>query len=355
MVMMAKLAFKPKIRYYELEYYLDKFKEKEVKNTRIYELVKTLVNKAEPSHRDRYDKRWDGFYLPLKRSGRLIATPVWIMEYRKEFFIRLHLLGGIHVRRGKEKAEDFYKTLFSEVLRFIPAIKTNEKILERLVPYDIRTGKIKGQYVLEKLFPKNEKEKLLETYAEHTAKNMDTGEISLEEYLNVAAICYRAAFPEESKGLTPPEMYKKWADGRDGGMFSIKDWTSKTAFAEWLKSGRHVGSHPFEIVFSWHGHGIHLYPPHDKHYGLYVTNYAYAPKFIKMVEALTKEGIPFEADELKNVLDFLAGETYFAVNEYEEHRFGYVPSKEYKQKYFPHIEWDAIRTPKWKKRSGIMH
>lgn len=68
-----------------------------------------------------------------------------------------------------------------------------------------------------------------------------------------------------------------------------------------------------------------------------------------MIIALIKENIPFQADKLKSVLEFLAGETYFTVNDYSEHNFYYCPSKEYKKKFFPHIEWDEIKTVKWKR------
>jgi len=58
--------------------------------------------------------------------------------------------------------------------------------------------------------------------------------------------------------MAPLEMYKKFADGRDGGMFGIKNWESKREFLSWYKSDRGFGSYPFEIIFSWHRHGIHL-------------------------------------------------------------------------------------------------
>ncbi len=145
-------------------------------------------------------------------------------------------------------------------------------------------------------------------------------------------------------------MYKKWADGRDGGMLSIKDRDNKKEFMDWMGSGKDAGAHPFEIVFSWHRHGIHLYPPssHEPYYHLRVTNYAYATEFVKMAKALIKENVPFRAHEFKNVLDYLAGETYFTVNGHEELNFRYIPSREYKRKFFRHIEWDKIKIPEWK-------
>ncbi len=346
-----KTTLTPQITFAELEYYIDRFSEKQIENTLIYKLTKRLTDEELPSYQDKFDKRWESFYLPVRRRGKVIALPFGILEYNKEFFVHFHLLGRLHIKKGRKKEEEFYKRIFSEALGFMPVIKADRIVLEKLVPYDFRTGKIKGAYLMEKVLSKNSKEKMLKDYAGHVKKNPEVREISLNDYLKVASICYSAAFKKEAKSLSPLEMYKRWADGRDGGMLSIKNNDSKKEFMDWLQSGVHAGSHPFEIVFSWHRHGIHLYPPssYQPYYSLRVTNYAYAPQFVKMAKALIKQKIPFRADELKNVLDYLAGETYFTVNDYEEHNFWYVPSREYKKKFFCHIEWDKIKIPEWKK------
>ncbi len=70
--------------------------------------------------------------------------------------------------------------------------------------------------------------------------------------------------------------------------------------------------------------------------------------FIHMTEALIDAEIPFRALELEKVLDFLAGDTFFTVNDYDEHSFSYIPSREYRKKYYPHIEWDEAKTLEWK-------
>lgn len=346
-----KLAFKPKIDFSDAEYCFDRMEEKIIEDTHVYELVRKLVNQAFPTHEDKYDKGWEYFYLPVRRRGRVIALPFGVMEYKKEFFVFLHLLGNIHVKKGNKETEAICKNVFSEAARLIPLIKRSEKTLEKIVPYDFRTGKVKGKYVLEKLLPKKAKEKILKEYEKHLNSGLTVSEISLNDYLATAGICYKAAFSAKAKSLSPLDMYKKWADGRDNEMLSIKNGDSRKEFAEWFGAKARAGGHPFEIVFSWRGHGIHLYPPCSSSplYRLSVTNYAYAPEFVKMAVALIKNKIPSEANELKKVLEYLAGETYFTVNDYSEHNFSYYPSAEYKKKYFPHIVWDPIKTVKWKK------
>jgi hypothetical protein len=358
------LIFKPKFQYENLEYYLSHTNINDIKieNDEIYILLQELTDLAYPTCEDKYDERWEYFYVPVKKGRKTISIPIWIMRYNEEFFVTVQSFGNFHIKKETEKketekketekkeTEKFYKHVFAETLRFIPIIKKDESIIQKTVPYDIRTGRIKGRYIMDELLSKHEKETILEDYGKHILNNHEIKDISLNDYLNVAAICYHAAYKDEAKNLSPVELYKNWADGRDGDMLSIKDWNSNEEFSEWRHSGMHIGSHPFEIVFSWHGHGIHLYPPDESLpcYNIRVTNYAYAQKFIEMIDALIKNKIMFKAHDLESVLDFLTGDTYFIVNKLTEHSFRYIPSREYKQKYFPYIEWDDLKIVKWK-------
>lgn len=228
--------------------------------------------------------------------------------------------------------------------------RTEWKIAEKTVPYDIRTGKIKGKFVMARMLPQDEKIRLIESYNQHLQKNLKVKSCSLNEYLDTACICYKAAFSERTDALTPLKMYKKWADTRDGKMLSIKDWNSRKAFSGWYKSKKWSGAHPFEIVYNWMELGIHLYPPsRDSVQGYFLsTNYAYASSFVKMAKTLMKSNIPFTAHNFEEILNYLAGETYFTVNEYSDNFFFYIPSREHKRKYFRHIEWDELKIPRWK-------
>ncbi|PIU50848.1 hypothetical protein COS91_07550 [Candidatus Desantisbacteria bacterium CG07_land_8_20_14_0_80_39_15] len=348
-----KIKFIPKINFYELEYFLKKGTfEIKINNDHVYNSVEKLISLPFTSRKDKFEERWECFYLPAKRNGRLITIPFEVLEYKGEFFLLFHLLGNLHIRKGKEKVEKIYNEIFKEVSKFIPFIKANVKVLEKTVPYDFRKGKIKGKYVLERLIPTREKEEVLKNYQQHLKKDLKMPGNSLNNYLHVASLCYKAAYGKKAEKLSPEQAYKKWADGRDGGMLSIKNWDSKKEFKNWYESRRWAGSHPFEIVFSWHRHGIHLYPPSASNslkYLLRVTNYAYAENFVWMAKVLIKNKIPFIAPDLEDVLNYLAGETYFTVNGYSEHNFSYIPSTEYKKLYFPYIEWDELKLLHWKR------
>jgi hypothetical protein len=351
-----KIDFDPKLSLYDLEYYLNKNHERLIENNRIHCLALMLANKAFPSYQDKFDRRWENFYLPVRRSGRKIAFPFVLSEYQGDFHGYAHRLGSIYVRKGEKAADVPAETIFSELLRFIPVANAMGKNMKKLIPYDMRTGKIKGRHILAELLAPNIRNSIEQRYHDHISRSLEIADISLNEYMATAKKCYEAAYTEEARGLAPLEMYKRWADTRDGGMLSIADWDSREEFHDWLLSDSHAGAHPFEIVFSWHSHGIHLYPPNVTmpHYKLTVTNFAYAPYFIKMVQALIEAGVPFTAYELDKVLDFLSGDTYFTVNDYDEHSFSYIPSREYRKKYFPYIEWDDIKILKWKEKDDHM-
>ncbi|OQX79318.1 MAG: hypothetical protein B6D56_07300 [Candidatus Omnitrophica bacterium 4484_70.1] len=260
----------PRINFYQLKYYLkDSLNPCLIKNTQIYSLVKELTSRFCPSYKDRVEKRWEDFYLPLKRSGKKIALPFKIIKYKRDYFCYFFRLGSLRISKGEKDTEEIYKKIFQDALRFARLIeKKGAEILEKIVPYDLRTGRIKGKYIFDKVLSLKEKEKIEKDYSEiHSGgkallkKNIKLKGCCLNEYLEVASICYKAAYGKEADGLNLLQMYKKFADGRDGGMLSIKNWASKKEFLNWYKNRRKIGSHPFEIVFSWHRHGIYLYPP----------------------------------------------------------------------------------------------
>lgn len=354
---MNKTKIKPRIKFYEAEYYLkdNSLNPRIIENLEVYNLVKELTNKAYFSSRDKYEKYWEGFYLPLKRTGKVISIPFNIVKYKKDFFCNFFQMGNLEVRKGNKEAEKIYKKIFQEAIRFTHLIRqTQGEIVEKTLPYDFRTGKIKGKYILDKLLPQEEKEKIIKDYNRLSKNNFNLKGCSLNEYFNITSICYKSVFGKKVAKLSPLEMYKRFADGRDGGMLSIKNWESRREFLNWYKDDKWSGSHPFEIIFSWHRHGIHLYPPSSYNswrYSLRVTNYSYAEDYIKMVRILIKRKVPFIAYNLEEVLDYLRGETYFTVNTYSDNPFSYIPCQEYKKNYFKYIEWDNPKILKWEKRN----
>ncbi|RLG16612.1 hypothetical protein DRN69_00435 [Candidatus Pacearchaeota archaeon] len=341
-------GFKPKFDYYTLDYLFrdgNLFIKKE--NTKLLNLIKKLANLAYPDEGDPKipENKWYNFYLPI-RMGKVEAIRVAIVNYKNMYSLIPTNFTPLEVYPGNERIEEEYFDIVKEMIRFSKVLKKNPEIIKRCLSPEMRTGKILGKYIMEKVLSKKEKERITNDYFSYMQNMKFLYPISLKDYLEICAICYKAAFGNKTKDMNLEDMYKRWADGRDCGMLKIKKKESKKAFIYWLHHKSHCGGHPFEIVFSWHEHGIHLYPPSKDNpwFKIYVTNYAYAWDFLKMVMALIKNKISFKAPELEKVLKFLAGETYFRVNEYDEHFVFYHSCKD-KRKF---IEWDKIELPKFK-------
>jgi hypothetical protein len=281
--------FKPRIRYFEIEYCLHTQNPNgiEISNDCLYSLVKRLADSASPTSADQHDKRWVSFYVPMKRDGKLISIPLDIVEYNNTYYCFFKRIGTLGVKPGNEKYDRFFSLIFREALRYFQIIKrTGGGIVQRTVPYDIRTGKILGKYLMTSVMSQKEKKKLAESYISNQKSTPQLSRISLNEYLEVCTICYKAAFGMKTRPLSPVEMYRRWADGRDGEMLSIKDWNNKDEFTAWYEGHKWLGSHPFEIVFSWSNIGIQLFPPEKDtpEYVLDVSNYACADRSLKMID-----------------------------------------------------------------------
>jgi hypothetical protein len=352
-------SFAPKISHTYVRNYFRIDFETEINNDSFYSKMEELTSKAYPSSlpcKKQSDTRWEYFYLPMKRKGRLICTPIWVLLYQSLYYVWFYGInsssGNLVVDKGNDELFGDYNLFIDEAIRFIPLMKeTDNKIVERTYPYDYRVGKIRKKYFYnkEKLMPESERNEIETAYKKHLEKKLTLGEISLNDYLNTAAICYRGAFKEKSGSMTPREMYHGWADNRHFGMLDI-DPDNKKEFTKWLITCGSRGSHPFEIVYSPVNSGIHLYPPEEEYpfYRLSVANKYFTEIFIRMAVTLVEHKVPFETFCMTDSLDYLTGESFVDVNGSGIDTFYYSPSRENREKYFPHIQWKEIKVLKWK-------
>lgn len=341
--------FKPRLDFWELKDMLHcgaSGPEKRVQDTAVHSLAAELASLVVPAREDRFERRWEGLYVPAKKLTKMYLFPYSMTEYDGDFFAAFDLLGSLQISKGKVGGREGYRDVFSETMRFLPVIrKTQGKIIGKAVPYEFRRGRIRGEFVLDKLLPKSESGRIKADYERHLRRGLRLDGCSLNEYLETAALCYRSVF--KTGRLSALEMYGRWADKRHGGMLDIADRSSREEFSRWYRSGSWSGCHPFEIVFSLFEQGIMLEPPSDRpFYILEVDHLDYAPVFVKMSEALAKKGIPFVAERLSEVVDYLAGDTLFSVNDYSEPSIRYYGTPEERRKYSRHIEWEAVRVPK---------
>lgn len=307
--------------------------------------VEALCGKAVPSLQYDDEQQWDSFFVPLNRNGYAIVVPLLLSLYNGCFFLIFPCGGELEVSGGRDN-DAFLSGLIEQTVAFVEIVKKSPEVVLKSLPLDIRTGRVLGRHVMRNVIAAERKNELMDAYEKHLADIREIESVSLNDYLEVAALCYRAAFGGKTEGMTPERMYKAWADGRHGGMLDIPEKGSAEAFRSWQRRYR-GGAHPFEIVYSHADHGIHLYPPDEgrRFYEIRVSNYDYVPAFVSMLSALMAERIPVMAFALPDVLGFYAGESYFTVNKHGKHSFYFDWKAD--RKLIKHIEWDEPHMLRW--------
>jgi len=342
----------------------------EINSSQLFESTKRLSEMVYPSVTyGNNDIRWLNLYLPVipdmplepakdvalipfslvfqKLIGGkryIISLPLVLIsqnsiDKNKHYILRKNVT--ITLRKGEERADEIYKLMLEEAANLLNRMKNSDIKLENYVPYLFRKGKVKSKYVVQPQISEDEARRILELY-----EKRNKGEIypiSLEDYLKVARICLRAMFPEDAH-LSDKEIYRKHADFRHGGMLEI-DPKDKKAFEEWYESREWEGSHPFEIVAGYSTFGISLYPPteENKRFIISVGSVAYYLLYLKAVRALIEENIPFDAPQLEEVVNHLAGEVYIPVNEE-----GGINCCVGNEKFLKYVEWKELKLPKIK-------
>lgn len=94
--------------------------------------------------------------------------------------------------------------------------------------------------------------------------------------------------------------------------------------------------------------GMLLYPPSRRHkrYNLSIGSLLYSEDYVKCVEALVNQNIPFDAPSLQKIIDFWTGEIYIPVNEWDS-VVGRV-NCDGDEDFVKYVEWKPLRIPKLK-------
>lgn len=222
------------------------------------------------------------------------------------------------------------KIITENVIEDIKAGTYNENVKNNL-SYDMRYGRI-SRHDYWKAMPE-EKEKYAFTNHEiETLTNAkeDTTLISLtaRKYYEACAVCYKAVGMETDTsryddtdeeherygGITPKEIYYRFADGRDEGLSEVP-LDDVEEFSKWVRHEEpytETGGHPYEIIFSWSGKkSIHLYVWDDK---LHLTGGEYPANVMaaKMYVALVDSNIPVAFDATA-IIDRLQEKDYIGI------------------------------------------
>ena len=159
--------------------------------------------------------------------------------------------------------------------------------------------------------------------------------MTANDYFRYCEICYDANdyFKKSDEILTPLQKYGGMADGRDGGLCSIKG-NSEKAFNDWYHGKKWQGTHPWEICRG--GNSTHislLVYSNENNWNLILdgSSIIRVEETVKMAIALHDNNIPFILREAGEILHMVSGNDYIGiVPDYQVPRYCYnlFPAKD---------------------------
>ena len=330
-------------------------------NDKLYGIAEKISSLAYPSSTSGFLIRWEYFYLPVYRVScnkkEFILIPVALTLERDSFLFEITKIGSFSVAKnicfGKQIISDpedlkLIENILISILEFCDILKRNPDTVHKYVPYEFRLGTIEGKYIMKKVISTEEAKRIKQRYIEHQKKMAAIKNATLQDYLNVLYICYKAIFGNSIGTEEIPEIYKKYSPDKEATIFSIE---TEEQFSMWYESYEWTKKRSFDIYCNVFGECLSLYPPTPKNpkYVLVGRGLFIAWKYINIVRALIENNIPFEAPELDLILEYLTGKVMFKVNWGEPpFCFNYVDTEEYRKKYLPHIKWEPLKVPKWR-------
>ena len=154
-------------------------------------------------------------------------------------------------------------------------------------------------------------------------------EMSAAVFFQACAMGYRANGYEESEVLSPKELYRKYADGRDEGLMELPE-ESAEAFAHWYEH-RERGGHTWEVCRGGNSTHVSLYVSHSEQ-GFFFTvdgkSWGRSVEAINFYLAIHRAGLPVVIYEGRKLAERLTGED----------KIGVVPDgifPRYCESYFP--------------------
>ncbi|MBS3116203.1 hypothetical protein J4421_01265 [Candidatus Woesearchaeota archaeon] len=322
----------------------------QIGNSALFQKVEELTRFAHPDQDHEFDASWHSFYFPALHEGRRVTFPVHLNFYKTGNVYSLVIDTGkllfFEVANGQEKTEKGLFTLIEEISRFLPHLRQHGRNVLN-VPYEIRRGKTTSALLFEKPLSDEERAQIERRYEDYSKKDQIANGISLEEYLETAALIYKVLFGKEAESLSPREMYRRWSYDHGGHMLTIKNPRSRKQFANWYQSKEWAGSHPFSL---WGKRMAVLYPPREgQPYFTFSLRTVPDPQhYKKVLFSFMEHQVPFRVQDLSERLDFLTGQATVDVNRGEAPLFFYLPGREDKQQYFSRIRWEPLPIPNWK-------
>lgn len=293
-----------------------------------------LFQKFNPQHEYR-DRVWK-FYLKVGSKWHLFGA----REDRELFIIFSSKFETLiyNSEEGKLVEADPYADYKNLLPPFLTAleklasslkkdpIRTNYEIIKGISP-TLREGVIHRGHVRTLLPDWNRYDKelgaknvqaMIELIENYGLQDTKIPKMTASLYFDYCKVAYLANSDiKEDFSVDPSmsgrEMYKRWADGRDGGLKEI-DQKSEDAFREWLK-GR-MGDHPWEIYRG--GNTTHIDLSAEEYAGSWrISLTAYSSgrlaETCRIALALKDAGLPFHLRHEKSYLKRLLCDDFVGV------------------------------------------
>ncbi len=140
--------------------------------------------------------------------------------------------------------------------------------------------------------------------------------LSKNTYLAIVKEAYIAA-GFDVDGLSDVESYKRYADGRDGGLLSLED-NDESAFLDWFNSTLWEGCHPFEIIRgSTSSNRVALLPVHQRSgftFDLFAgDDLSRAVPTVRIALRLAKLHVPFFMNQALRYMKVLNGKAMVGI------------------------------------------
>lgn len=149
---------------------------------------------------------------------------------------------------------------------------------------------------------------LMEETNEDSIPNRYLQKMTVQDFLYCCQLGYRANRYPMADELSPRELYKKYADGRDCGLLEIQE-NSPEVFEDWLENHER-GGHPWEICRGGNSTHISLYVcKNDQGFYFSVDGYSWtrSVESIKFYLAIRKAGFPIVIHYGKQLAARLSG------------------------------------------------
>ena len=101
----------------------------EIKSDGLYALLDTLASQCKPSVQDKYESKWNYWYLPVEHNGELVCTAISLfLSYKKTYVLAWNDISrytGTTVDKGPQEVPQEYAQIIDEISRFMPLAETH--------------------------------------------------------------------------------------------------------------------------------------------------------------------------------------------------------------------------------------